>query len=128
MRLPFNKLAAIGGRNLSDQHLGSVLRGAAKAFIIRGGAAAAGYLCHIVLARWLGAFELGVYTFAIAWLMLLSMPATLGFPAATIRFVSQYLVDDKWPELRGLLRVASFGSVAASGGYYISALILLNNS
>jgi O-antigen/teichoic acid export membrane protein len=105
VRSPLNNLSAIVGRYLSDQHLGSVLRGAAMAFIIRGGAAAAGYLCHIILARWLGAFEFGIYTFAIAWLMLLSMPATLGLPTATIRFVSQYLVAEKWPELRGLLRM-----------------------
>lgn len=107
MSTVLDKLAAFGGKTLSDKHLGTVLRGAAQAFLIRGGAAAAGYLCHIILARWLGAFEFGIYTFAIAWLMLLSMPATLGFPAATIRFVSEYRVADKWRELRGLLQVGA---------------------
>ena len=105
VRPPLSNLSAIVGRCLSDQHLGSVLRGAATAFIIHVGAAVAGYLCQIILARWLGAFEFGIYTFAIAWLMLLSMPATFGLPATTMRFVSEYLVAGKWPELRGLLRV-----------------------
>ncbi len=117
MRPLFKNLSAIVGRYLSDRHLSSVLRGAAMAFIIRGGAAAAGYLCHIILARWLDAFEFGIYTFAITWLMLLSMPATLGIPAATIRFVSEYLVAGKWPELRGLLRMGWIVTLFAGIGF-----------
>lgn len=126
VRLALNKLVVIGGRSLSDKHLGSVLRGAAQAFLIRGGAAAAGYLCHVILARWLGAFEFGIYTFAIAWLMLLSMPATLGFPAATIRFVSEYRVADKWRELRGLLRVGAMVTVVASIAFALVGIGLVH--
>lgn len=118
----FNKFAAFVGQYFPDENLRSVLRGAAVAFAIRSGGAAAGCLSQLLLARWMGAFEFGIYMFAIAWLVLLSNPAALGIPSATIRFVAQYTVADKWPEIRGLLRVGWI--VTFSAGLLFSAVSL----
>ncbi len=45
------------------------------------------YLTHVVLARWMGATELGIAVHAMAWLWLLSSASTLGLGQAVTRFV-----------------------------------------
>ena len=66
----------------------TVLRGAGLVVIIRVLASAVGFASAILLARWLGSSQFGLYSFAIAWMLLLAYPATLGLPGAAVRFVA----------------------------------------
>lgn len=63
-----------------------------------------GYLLHIALARWMGAASYGSYSYAMAWLGLLSIAAALGLPVASVRFVSQYRAMGDQALLRGAIR------------------------
>lgn len=47
-------------------------------------------LSMILLARIMGAEAFGVYSFAIAVVILLSVPANMGFPSVLIRFIAKY--------------------------------------
>jgi len=49
------------------------------------------FVTQILLARWMGAAELGVYVYAFSWCMLFSIAAGLGLPDSSIRFVTQGL-------------------------------------
>ena len=62
------------------------------------------YGLQVVLARWLGAAEYGLYTFILAWATLLALVSGLGFPTAVLRFIPEYLAAKDGRHLRGLLR------------------------
>ena len=86
----------------------TVLLGAGLALIIRILASAVGYASIILLARWMGSSEYGLYSFAIAWMTLLAYPATLGLPGAAVRFVAQYAAANDWQHVVGLMKVSSW--------------------
>jgi O-antigen/teichoic acid export membrane protein len=67
--------------------LARLLQDSAVTFTLRTAAAVLVYVTQIVMARWMGAAELGHYVFALAWLWILGMAATLGLPAAAHRFI-----------------------------------------
>jgi O-antigen/teichoic acid export membrane protein len=77
----------------------------------------------ILLARWLGAAQFGVYAFAMAVVTLLAIPAGLGLPSVVIRFVSEYHFRGDWARIRGLLGFANRSVLVAS--LVLMALLVL---
>ena len=71
--------------------------------ICRVSGAVIAFATQIMMARWMGATELGIYVYAFALSMLLSTIAALGLPAASLRFISQYLVDNKTTFINGFI-------------------------
>ena len=103
--------------------LRAALRGTGLVLSIRVAAAAIAYVSIVLLARWMGAVELGIYTYAFAWLALASIPAGLGLPTVCVRFLPAYFQASDWPRLKGLLLFA-FGATLAIGlGLGVSAAI-----
>ena len=86
----------------------TVLRGAGLVVIIRVLASAVGFASVILLARWMGSSEYGLYSFAIACMVLLAYPATLGLPGAAVRFVAQYAAANDWQHVVGFMKVSSW--------------------
>lgn len=72
------------------------------------------YLLQVFLARWLGRTEYGLYEYVLTWSLLLAVPASLGLPRATVRFISQYRVQQEWGLLRGIL-LSSWQLTLAAG-------------
>jgi O-antigen/teichoic acid export membrane protein len=62
------------------------------------------YLVQILFARRGGTAEFGMYSFAFGWTQLLMVPATLGLTVSVLRFVPQYIHEERWGLLRGLIR------------------------
>ena len=62
------------------------------------------YLVQIIFARRGGTVEFGIYSFAFGWTQLLVVPATLGLTLSVLRFVPQYIHEERWGLLRGLIR------------------------
>ena len=63
-------------------------------------------LVGIVIARQLGPSEFGSYSFVIAAVSLLLIPAQMGFPSYLVRMVSVYNHSGAFGHLRGLIRSA----------------------
>jgi O-antigen/teichoic acid export membrane protein len=81
-----------------------LIRGSTFVFMCRIVGAALTFLSQILLARWMGASELGIYVLAFSWCILLSSFATLGFPVAAIRFIGGGLSSNDSGYIRGFVR------------------------
>lgn len=86
--------------------LGRILRGALHVYLARAAGAALLFVAQILLARWMGADGYGIFSFVWVWVWLLAIPAALGLPVASLRFVPTYLARAQRAELRGYLRFA----------------------
>jgi O-antigen/teichoic acid export membrane protein len=90
--------------------------------------AAVAFLTQVVLARWLGAEELGVFVLATSLGGVLAICCGVGFAAITPRFVSEYRVNDQPELLLGFIRcsrrVLAVNSVALVGGVIAAALLV----
>ncbi len=79
-------------------------------FCVRLAAAALAYVSQILLARWMGSFEYGVFTFVWVTMIILGNLAGLGFHTAIIRFAPQYQEEADVARLRGVLRLGQWVS------------------
>lgn len=80
-----------------------LIKSAGGTFVLKVTAIGLGFLTTLLLARVLGAAEYGAYAYAMAWLGLLGIPATLGFHQLLVRDVAIYHAQEEWGLLRGLL-------------------------
>jgi O-antigen/teichoic acid export membrane protein len=84
-----------------------IVRSAGVVLAVQVIGAALAYGLQVLLARLLGASGYGIYTFVFVWVTFVSLLAGLGFPAASVRFVPVYRVNQDWPRLRGFVRATS---------------------
>ena len=74
-----NKAAARGYALFADGSDSSLVRRlAGAAFIIRVASAAIAFVSQILLARWMGSFEFGIYIYAWTWVLLIGGMVDLG--------------------------------------------------
>jgi O-antigen/teichoic acid export membrane protein len=81
-----------------------MLRGSAFIFGCRMTGAFAGFATQVLLARWMGAAELGNYVFAFSSLLLISTLCGLGYANAATRFIGEALENGTPGRHRGLVR------------------------
>ena len=81
-----------------------LIKGAAGSFVLQVGFAGFAFLNAIILARVLGADGYGAFVNAMAWVSLLTIPATFGFGILLVRDTAIYRSQAKWGLLKGLLR------------------------
>ncbi len=101
---------------------------ALTAFAIRVLSAAIAYLTQVVLARWMGSAEYGIFVWVWVWVLILGGLSSLGLQLSIIRFVPQYLALGQKDLLAGVLRagraipvaVASLVAALAIGGIWLS--------
>ena len=79
-------------------------RGALTAFAIRIASALLAFLTQILLARWMGAFEFGVFSYSWVWIIVLGSLVSAGFATSVIRFLPEYREQGKWDLFHGFLR------------------------
>lgn len=94
----------------------STRRMAASAFVVRIASAALAYVSQIVLARWMGGFEYGI--FVVVWTAVITSGVILcfGLEQAVVRLVRAYEVEGDFGAIRGLLlasRLATFFGASA---------------
>jgi O-antigen/teichoic acid export membrane protein len=89
-------------------------RNAVIVFLVRVASAGLLYLSQVILARWMGTHEYGIYVFVWTWVLVLGSISTLGMPVVMLRMVPEYLVKGQHALLRGLLRFGQITSIVAS--------------
>lgn len=97
-------------------------RGALAAFIIRIASAFLAFVSQVLLARWMGAFEFGVFSYGWVWIIVLGSLVSVGFATSVIRFLPEYRERGEWHRFRGFLRA---GRSIAAGLGLVAALIAL---
>jgi O-antigen/teichoic acid export membrane protein len=85
----------------SDQKLAQRMAG--NAFLIRIASAVLVYLSQILLARWMGEFEFGVYVYVWTWVLLIGALVDFGLASAAQRFIPEYTGLRAFALLRGFL-------------------------
>lgn len=65
------------------------------------------YLSQVLLARFMGTSEFGLYSYALAWLSLFAIVAAFGAPDAAIRLLPQYAAKRQWDLVRGYIRFST---------------------
>ena len=107
----------------SDLSLARRLAGAA--FLIRVAGAVLAFVSQIVLARWLGSFEFGIYVYVWTWVLLICGMVDLGLGSAAQRLIPEYIEHRHFALLRGFLRGSLWlaSSIATAVGV-VAALIV----
>lgn len=113
-----DRLVSLAGRFLGDADLGAVAKGAVFAMGIRVAGAAVALACQVLLARWMGVFEYGVFAYVWVWVTLLGFIAGLGLPDAVMKLYAQFRTAADWERIRGLL-IASRAMALAFGGVLV---------
>jgi O-antigen/teichoic acid export membrane protein len=72
-------------------------------FIIRVVSAALAYLSQILLARWMGGAEYGVYVYVWTWVLLLGSMMDFGISASAQKIIPEYRTGGEHALLRGFL-------------------------
>ncbi len=72
------------------------------AFSIRIANALIAFVSQVILARWMGSFEYGIYVLVWVSMIIIGSISCLGFDTAIIRFISEYREKSMWPQLRGV--------------------------
>jgi O-antigen/teichoic acid export membrane protein len=83
-------------------------------FIIRVLSAALAYLSQILLARWMGGSDYGVYVYVWTWLLLLGSMMDFGISASAQKIIPEYRTSGKQALLRGFLSGSRWMTFAVS--------------
>lgn len=73
------------------------------AFSIRIFNAAIAFLSQVIMARWMGEFQYGIFVLVWVWMLILGSLSPMGFHTSIIRFLPQYSASGQDDELRGIL-------------------------
>src|ERR1700685_2157302 len=90
-------------------------------FIIRVVSAAMAYLSQILLARWMGGSDYGVYVYVWTWVLLLGSMMDFGISASAQKIIPEYRTLGEHALLRGFLSGSRWMTFIASS--VISALL-----
>ncbi|MFK5949805.1 MAG: oligosaccharide flippase family protein [Methylococcales bacterium] len=102
-------------KQLQGDGIGALLaRGAGGAFSISIIAAVIVFISNILIARFIGVTQYGIYIYALTWINLLALLCQLGMRTSLLRFVSAYRVNGEWGLLRGVLQTSAKYSLLAS--------------
>jgi O-antigen/teichoic acid export membrane protein len=85
-----------------DRHSLELLRGSVFGFGSRLAAAATVFIFNVVLARMLGADQMGLYFLGIATITVVAVFSRLGIDIAILRFSSAHIARKEWPDVAAL--------------------------
>lgn len=98
----------------------------AGTFVVRVLSVGATFLCSVLLARTLGSENFGVYSYVLALVSILAMPAQAGMPTLVLRETAKAKALKDWARMKGVWLWSGFTVIAISLFIYIAALILKN--
>jgi len=89
-------------------------RAALTAFAVRVASAGIAYLTQVVLARWMGGAEYGIFVWVWVWVLILGGLSSLGLQVSVIRYVPEYLERKRYDLAAGVLRAGRIIPVVIS--------------
>ena len=111
----------------SDNRLAQLFAG--KVFLVRVASAVLALASQVLLARWMGSFQFGIYIYVWTWVLMIGALSDVGLSSAARRFIPEY-TELKLPELlRGFLtgsRWLAFAIATAIGAAAAGAVTLLS--
>ncbi|MGE0084019.1 MAG: lipopolysaccharide biosynthesis protein [Desulfococcaceae bacterium] len=103
----------------------SLFSGAGSVFLIKSVGIGIMFGTQVFLARILGAEEYGYFVYAMTWMTILAIFARQGLDTSLVRLIPEYMINNKWGLLKGLLRYARIRvCIAGIGISVITALIV----
>jgi O-antigen/teichoic acid export membrane protein len=100
----------------SDSRLAQLMAG--KVFLVRVGSAVLALASQVLLARWMGSFQFGIYIYVWTWVLMIGALSDFGLSSAARRFIPEYTELKSLDRLRGFLsgsRWLAFGVATAIG-------------
>ena len=110
----------------SDSRLAQLIAG--KVFLVRVGSALLALASQVLLARWMGSFQFGIYIYVWTWVLMIGALSDLGLSSAARRFIPEYTEFKSLERLRGFLsgsRWLAFGLASAIGAVGAGGVTLL---
>lgn len=85
----------------SDRRLAQFVAG--KVFLVRVGSALLALVSQVLLARWMGSFEFGIYIYVWTWVLMIGALSDAGLSSSARRFIPEYTELKDFDRLRGFL-------------------------
>lgn len=85
----------------SDSRIAQLIAG--KVFLVRVGSALIALVSQVLLARWMGSFDFGIYIYAWTWVLMIGTVSDMGLSSAARRFIPEYTELKQFDLLRGFL-------------------------
>lgn len=98
----------------SSDERGQAGRMSLIAFSIRMISAVIAFVSQVLLARWMGSFEYGIFVLVWVTMIIVGNLACLGSHTSIIRFIQEYRQKAMLPELRGVLLAGRLFSLVAA--------------
>jgi O-antigen/teichoic acid export membrane protein len=108
--------AAVGLSLANGETLAGAQRAALTVFAIRIGGAALAYGTQVLLARFMGQAEYGVFALAWVWIAILGHGCLLGVAQSVCRFIPHYRARGEFDLARGFLRGGALHALISGTG------------
>ena len=119
---PIARLRSMLGRLLGGSNEASLTRRlAGTIFIIRVFSAALAYFSQVLLARWMGSSDYGIYVYVWTWVLLLGSMLDFGISASAQKIIPEYRTRGEHALLRGFLSGSRWMTLVVSA--LVSALL-----
>ena len=92
----------------------TIARGAATALAIQILNIGISYTVNVLLARWMGISDYGIFQYASTICFVLAFVAGFGVSGAVLRFIPEYTVKQDWQHLRGILQISWIQTLVVS--------------
>ncbi len=100
-RTRLSRASRHGSTDRSDTRLAQLVAG--KVFLVRVASAMLALVSQVLLARWMGTFEFGIYIYVWTWVLMIGALSDIGLSSAARRFIPEYTELKAYDRLRGFL-------------------------
>ncbi len=98
----------------SDNRLAQLVAG--KVFFVRVGSAMLALASQVLLARWMGSFEFGIYIYVWTWVLMIGALSDFGLSLGARRFIPEYTELKSLDRLRGFLSGSRWFAFSIASG------------